>query len=109
MNGGYDQYLKYMNILKKTKATVFPSQKMQEFDTEIKYFLKINMYKHKLVFNKARYGMKILNTLFKKVINNPKKYIKNKFFYIFSKERMVCDFIAGMTDRYAINLYNSIK
>jgi dGTP triphosphohydrolase len=22
---------------------------------------------------------------------------------------MVCDFIAGMTDRYAINLYNSIK
>ena len=68
-----------------------------------------NMYKHKLVFNKARYGMKILNTLFKKVINNPKKYIKNKFFYNFSKERMVCDFIAGMTDRYAINLYNSIK
>ena len=61
------------------------------------------------LFNKARYGMKILNTLFKKVINNPKKYIKNKFFYNFSKERMVCDFIAGMTDRYAINLYNSIK
>ena len=85
------------------------SEKMQEFDTQIKFFLKINMYKHKLVLNKAKYGMKILKTLFNKVIKNPKKYIKNKFFYNFSKERMVCDFIAGMTDRYAINLYNSIK
>ena len=24
-------------------------------------------------------------------------------------ERNICDFIAGMTDRYAINLYNSLK
>ena len=23
--------------------------------------------------------------------------------------RAICDFIAGMTDRYAINLYNKIK
>ena len=26
-----------------------------------------------------------------------------------SKERVICDFIAGMTDRYAINLYKSLK
>ena len=26
-----------------------------------------------------------------------------------NKERAVCDFIAGMTDRYAIKLYNSLK
>ena len=25
------------------------------------------------------------------------------------KERVIADFIAGMTDRYAINLYNSTK
>ena len=30
-------------------------------------------------------------------------YKKNNF------ERNICDFIAGMTDRYAINLYNSLK
>ena len=24
-------------------------------------------------------------------------------------ERIICDYIAGMTDRYAINLYNQIK
>ena len=32
------------------------------------------------------------------------KRIKNE-----SKERTICDFIAGMTDRFAINLYNKIK
>ena len=26
-----------------------------------------------------------------------------------SKNRIVCDFIAGMTDRYAIELYKKIK
>ena len=26
-----------------------------------------------------------------------------------NKERAVCDFIAGMTDRYAINLFNLLK
>ena len=26
-----------------------------------------------------------------------------------SKERAVCDFIAGMTDRFAIKLYKSLK
>ena len=31
MEGGLDKYQKYMNILKKTNATVFPSQKMQQF------------------------------------------------------------------------------
>ena len=27
----------------------------------------------------------------------------------FNKERIICDYIAGMTDRYAINLYKKIK
>tara|TARA_B100000945_G_C20365514_1_gene589375 strand:+ start:133 stop:1128 length:996 start_codon:yes stop_codon:yes gene_type:complete len=31
MHGGIEKYKKYMDILKKTKATVFPSQKMQQF------------------------------------------------------------------------------
>jgi len=31
MDGGMNQYLKFMDILKKTKAKVYPSQKMQKF------------------------------------------------------------------------------
>ncbi len=85
------------------------SDKMKDFDQEIKFFLKENMYKHKVVSNKTKHGMKIVKTLFKKITKNPKKYIKNTHFYKSGKERMVCDFIAGMTDRYAIKLYSSIK
>ena len=31
LSGGYERYSKFMNILKRTKAKVFPSQKMQQF------------------------------------------------------------------------------
>jgi dGTPase len=51
----------------------------------------------------------MIKTLFSKIKKNPKKFIKKEVLYNESKERNICDFIAGMTDRYAINLYNSIK
>ncbi len=92
----------------KTQLVEF-SEKMKDFDQEIKFFLNENMYKHKIVSNKTKKGMRIIKTLFKKIMKNPKKFIKNKYFYKFSKERMVCDFIAGMTDRYAIKLYSSTQ
>ena len=85
------------------------SDKMINFDLAIKFFLKRNMYFHKTVLNKTNRGKKIIKTLFSKIKKNPKKFIKKEAFYNGSKERNICDFIAGMTDRYAINLYNSIK
>jgi dGTPase len=85
------------------------SDKMINFDLAIKFFLKRNMYFHKSVLNKTNRGKKIIKTLFSKIKKNPKKFIKKEIFYKKSKERNICDFIAGMTDRYAINLYNSIK
>ena len=92
----------------KTQLVEF-SDKMKDFEQEIKFFLNENMYKHKIVSNKTKHGMKIVKTLFKKIIKNPKKFVKNTYLYKFEKERMVCDFIAGMTDRYAIKLYRSTK
>ena len=49
MNGKYPGYQRYMNILKKTKATVFPSQKMQEF--------VINKHKYMTYFDKKGYNI----------------------------------------------------
>ena len=40
MAGGMDQYKKYMNILKKTNAKVFPSQKMQQFIVDKHKYMK---------------------------------------------------------------------
>jgi dGTPase len=66
------------------------------------------MYYSKNVIKKTKKGKKIINDLFAIIIKNPKKYIKSDD-YKKIKKRMVCDFIAGMTDRYAINLHNKIK
>jgi len=38
-----------------------------------------------------------------------KKYINKELFKKDNKERVITDFIAGMTDRFAINLYKKIK
>ena len=68
------------------------------------------MYNNQGVLKKNIEGKKIINFLFSKIKKNPKKYIKkNLIKKSQNKERLVCDFIAGMTDRYAINLFNSLK
>ena len=101
---------KNINDIYKAKIKLVDfSDKMTNFDLAIKFFLKRNMYFHKTVLNKTNEGKKIIKTLFSKIKKNPKKFIKKEAFYKESNERNICDFIAGMTDRYAINLYNSIK
>jgi len=85
------------------------SKNMGIFDKSIKKFLKKNMYYSKSVLKKTNKGKKIIELLFKKIRQNPKKYIKKENFNNPSIERNVCDFIAGMTDRFAINIFNKIK
>ena len=60
------------------------------------------------VLKKNKQGKVIIKRLFKIIKSNPKKFLtkdqltKDKF-------RAISDFISGMTDRYAINLYNNDK
>ena len=85
------------------------SKKMNYFDFTIKSFLKENMYFSKNVLKKTNMGKKIIKYLFSKIKKNPSKFINKKLYTKNNFERTICDFIAGMTDRYAINLYNSLK
>jgi len=82
---------------------------MQLFDQSIKLFLKEKMYLSKNVLKKTNKGKKIIKFLFLKIKKNPSKFIKKSVYQRNNIERNICDFIAGMTDRYAIKLYNSIK
>ena len=97
------------DIYKQKFPLVDFSHKMKKIDKEIKSFLKYNMYNHKMVIKNTNNGKKIISDLFKYLLKNHKKYIKKKLFNYEEKERVVADFIAGMTDRYAINLYNKLK
>ena len=84
------------------------SKNVSSFDVEIKKFLREKMYFSRDVMKKTNQGKKIIKNLFKNINKNPYKFIKKEKIYRKSKERAVCDFIAGMTDRFAINLFNKI-
>ena len=97
------------NVYKtKTKLVNF-SNEMRLFDNKIKFFLNKNMYNNPVVLNKTQKGSVIISTLFKKIREKPSKFININKLKMFTIERRICDFIAGMTDRYAINLYKSLK
>jgi len=97
------------DIYKQDCLIVDFSDKMKKIDKQIKYFLKRNMYNHKKVVVNTNRGKRIINDLFKYMLKNPRKYIGENLFKSEQKERVIADFIAGMTDRYAINLHKKIK
>ena len=97
------------DIYRSKKNIVCFSDQMKNFDVSIKRFLKKKMYFHSKVNFKTNYGKNIITKLFTKIKSNPRVYINIRKYYNSSIERIICDYIAGMTDRYAINLYNKIK
>ena len=97
------------DVYKAKNQIVSFSKKMNKFDFQIKNFLKKKMYFHQKVHSKTNFGRKIIIKLFSKMKKNPKKYINIKKYESKNLERVICDYIAGMTDRYAINLYNKIQ
>ena len=84
------------------------SDKIKNSENEIRYFLKTKMYNNKNVLGKNKKGKLIIKKLFNKIKKNPKKFISTKEITK-DKYRAISDFISGMTDRYAINLFNNIK
>ncbi len=97
------------DVYKSKNPIVCFSQSMNLFDMSVKSFLKKRMYYNKNILKKTNKGKMIIKKLFLIIKKKPNKYIKKDEIFKKSKERAVCDFIAGMTDRFAINLYNSTK
>ena len=97
------------DIYKQDHLIVDFSDKIKKVDMQIKDFLRHNMYNHKKVIINTNKGKRIIKVLFNYLSKNPKKYINEELVKKAPKERVVADFIAGMTDRYAINLHKKIK
>ncbi len=96
------------NIKKSEFFMVDFSDKIKNSENEIRSFLKMKMYNNKSVIKKNNEGKLIIKKLFDKIKKNPQKFIPKKILQI-DKYRAISDFISGMTDRYAINLYKSFK
>ena len=102
--------IKNINDVFKCKYPIVTfSIKMRKFDKKIKSFLRKRMYFHRNVKSNTNNGKKIIKKLFLSIKKNPKKYINVSKYDKTNTTRSICDFIAGMTDRYAINLYKKIK
>ena len=97
------------DVYKCKKNIVSFSNQMKLFDKKIKSFLRKKMYYHKKVKANTNKGKRIIVKLFNAIKKNPESYINVSKYDKSNIDRSICDFIAGMTDRYAINLYNKIK
>ena len=99
-----------LNDVYKSKYPIVTfSSNMAKFDKKIKNFLRKKMYYHRTVKSNTNNGKRIIKRLFSAISKNPNKYINVSKYDKTNIARSICDFIAGMTDRYAINLYKKIK
>ena len=90
------------------KSVVCFSKKIQYSEDQIRSFLRTKMYNNTSVVRKNQKGKTIIKKLFKIIKSKPKKFL-SKEELTKDKFRAISDFISGMTDRYAINLYNNYK
>ena len=99
---------KLNDVYKSKNKLVCFSRHYENIVEGIRYFLSSKMYKNNKVLKKNNEGKKIINKLFKVISNNPRNFLT--FFPInHNKYRSIADYISGMTDRFAINIYKSIK
>ncbi len=94
----------------KVKLIAF-SDNMEKSLGQLKEFLKKKMYRHPRMVENAAEAKIILETLFDRYKANPQK-LHGKYKLRLGKEpveNIICDFIAGMTDRYAQKMYEELK
>jgi dGTPase len=98
-------------LRKINKIIVEFSDEIKEKKEKLKHFLVDNLYFHPKVMEMNKKSELIIITLFegynKRFYLLPERYKKR--IESEHKERIICDYIAGMTDRFAIEEYNKFK
>ena len=86
------------------------SEDMRRRKRELKDFLYANLYRHQRVVRMQVKAERIISDLFKAYTSEPQMLPIQSQAYISERglERAVCDYIAGMTDRYAIDEHRKL-
>ena len=90
------------------KFIISYSNDMQSNCNTIKEFLNTFVYNHKKLLEKRNFSKNIINKLFVYFKKNNNKLPEDWIKQDIEIERLICDYISGMTDRFAIKLYNKI-
>ena len=107
-NFKFNKIKKLSDVYKSENKLVCFSPNYENTVNEIRYFLNTKMYKNNKVLKKNNEGKKIIKKLFKAISSNPRKFLTFSSIK-HSKYRSIADYISGMTDRFAINIYKSLK
>lgn len=98
--------LEDINLVEKFMVEFSPS--MQEVYLELKNFLTIKMYRHSEVNKMTKNAHNVIDYLFDDLMNNPHK-LPFDYYRLWQENtslkncaKIVCDYIAGMTDRFAL-------
>lgn len=86
------------------------SEAVGEIVIELKDFLNRSLYKHTNLIGMSEWARKIMETIFEKLKNDP-TLMPDRFQEMLlteEKEIVIADYIAGMTDRYAIKMYEEL-
>ncbi|MDT8420756.1 MAG: deoxyguanosinetriphosphate triphosphohydrolase [Desulfuromonadales bacterium] len=91
-------------------STVSLSREMAELNGELKQFLLEKLYRHHKVERMRVKAERFLNLLFENYLENPSLLPERhqQRFERFGIERVICDYIASMTDRYAQDEYKRL-
>jgi len=98
---------KYEDVRNHSELIVSFSKEVKEMNIKLKRFLYANLYKHPDVVKMTEEANMIIKDLFSAYNNDitllPKDFYNYNLNKINSgfKERVICDYIAGMTDRFA--------
>lgn len=103
--------VKSVNDVRKLKARLINfSKRMQEKRKPLREFLKNNLYKHYKVVRMSNKAQMFIKELFNVYLKKPDQLPPTSYSRI-KKDgdyRVVCDYIAGMTDRYAQDEYKKL-
>jgi len=93
----------------KCKIVCF-SPRMREARKPLREFLLKNLYHHYRVIRMSTKATRILNDLFKVYVGRPEQLPPTTHARLKKEEtyRVICDYIAGMTDRYALDEYKRL-
>ena len=97
-----------------TASTDRPEIKMtdeiQQATDALRKFMFENVYEDKVAKHEDDKSKALLISLYEYFCKNPEKMPREYFVNVENEgvERCVCDYVSGMTDRYAIELYNEL-
>lgn len=105
--------IKKFNVKRSSDATGLPerivtfSKRMYALRRPMREFLTKNLYQHYRVVRMANKAYRFIGSLFNNYLDKPEQLPPHTHSRLKAEEkhRVICDYLAGMTDRYALDEY----